>query len=102
MVFRRVPDCSTGHLCPFKARSLNLAIIHACKEPLVRNVIDTIQHILFCFNESGKHMVHFHDELALEDTKKQTWGGGLSYSHYVILGGLDQMRSSHFSQLTLS
>ena len=47
-----------------KSHSLNLAIDHACKQPLVRNIMDTVQHISFCFNESGKRMVVFHDEPA--------------------------------------
>ena len=57
-----------------KAHCLNLAIVHACKEPLVRNIMDTIQHISFCFNESGKRMVHFRDELAQDDEVKEHMG----------------------------
>ena len=66
-----VPQATYVHC---KAHSLNLAIVHACKEPLVRNIMDTIQHISFCFNESGKRMVHFRDELAQDDEVKEDMG----------------------------
>ena len=36
--------------------------------------MDTIQHISFCFNEFGKRMVHFRDELALDDEVKADMG----------------------------
>ncbi|XP_033739147.1 52 kDa repressor of the inhibitor of the protein kinase-like [Pecten maximus] len=57
-----------------KAHNLNLAIVHACKEPLVRNIMDTIQQISFCFNESGKRTVFFRDELAENDEVKEDMG----------------------------
>ena len=40
-----LPSSSLG-----KVHSLNLAIGHACKEPLVRNMLGTLQQIAFAFH----------------------------------------------------
>ena len=57
-----------------KAHSLNLAIVHAFQEQLEQNIMDTIQHISFCFNETGKRMVNFRDELAEDDEVRADMG----------------------------
>lgn len=66
-----VPQATYVHC---KAHSLNLAIVHACREPLVRNIMDTVQQISFCFNESGKRMVAFRYELVQDDEVKADMG----------------------------
>ena len=47
-----------------KAHNLNLSIIHASKEPLVRNVMNTLQEIAFLFDYSGKKLKMFKEQLA--------------------------------------
>lgn len=59
-VKERVPEATYTHC---KAHNLNLCIIHACKEPLVRNVMDTIQAIAFAFDYSAKRLLKFNDTL---------------------------------------
>ena len=46
-----------------KALSLNLAIGHACKEPLVRNMLSTVQVIAFAFYYSAKRLLAFQESL---------------------------------------
>ncbi|XP_053382648.1 uncharacterized protein LOC128549611 [Mercenaria mercenaria] len=46
-----------------KAHNLNLSIIHTCKEPLVRNVMNTLQEIAFAFEYSAKRLKVFKDVL---------------------------------------
>lgn len=60
-----------------KAHSLNLAIVHACKEVLVRNMFDTVQQIGFAFNYSAKRLLAFseqleNDTLAKAEMEKRT------------------------------
>lgn len=55
-----VPDAIYTHC---KAHNLNLCIIHACKEPLVRNVMDVIQTIELAFDYSAKRLMAFNDAL---------------------------------------
>ena len=50
-------------LCCCKAHSLNLAIDHACKEPLVRNMLSTLQTITFAFDYSAKRLLAFQESL---------------------------------------
>ena len=52
-----------------KAHNLNLAIVHACKEPLIRNMMDTIQTITFGFDYSAKRTLCFEENL---DADQQT------------------------------
>ena len=47
-----------------KAHNLNLSIIHASKEPLVRNVMNTLQEIVFVYNYSAKKLSMFKEQLA--------------------------------------
>ena len=49
IIRHRVPDAVYVHC---KAHSLNLAIGHACKEHLVRNMLGTLQQIPFAFHYS--------------------------------------------------
>lgn len=46
-----------------KAHNLNLSIIHACKETLVRNVMNTLQEIAFIFDYSAKKLSLFKEQL---------------------------------------
>ena len=60
-----------------KAHSLNLSIVHACKEALVRNLLDTVQQIGFAFKYSAKRLLAFKEELgndpvAQEEMQKRT------------------------------
>ncbi|XP_076076084.1 52 kDa repressor of the inhibitor of the protein kinase-like [Mytilus galloprovincialis] len=59
-VRERVPLASYVHC---KAHNLNLAIVHACKEPLVRNLMDTVQAIAFAFDYSAKRLTSFKENL---------------------------------------
>lgn len=58
-----------------KAHNLNLSIIHACKEPLVRNVMNTIQEIAFMFDYSGKKLRIFKENLATDNTARANLEG---------------------------
>ena len=58
-----------------KAHNLNLSIIHACKEPLVRNVMNTIQEIAFMFDYSGKKLGIFKENLATDNTARANLEG---------------------------
>ena len=46
-----------------KAHSLELAIGYACKEPLVRNMLSTLQTIAFAFDYSAKRLLAFRELL---------------------------------------
>ena len=54
----RVPDAVYVYC---NAHSLNLAIGHACKEPLVRNMLGTLQQIAFAFHYSAKRLLAFQE-----------------------------------------
>ena len=49
--------------CHFKAYSLNLAIGHACGEPLIRNMLSTVQTIAFALDYSAKRLLAFQESL---------------------------------------
>ena len=53
-----------------KAHSLNLAIGHACKEPLVRNMLSTLQTIAFAFDYSAKQLLR-QDVLVREEMERR-------------------------------
>lgn len=46
-----------------RAHCLNLAIVHACTEKYVRNMMSTVQTIAFAFNYSAKRLLRFQDTL---------------------------------------
>ena len=50
-----------------KAHNVNLAIVHASTEPLVRTMMDTVQHIAFSFNYSAKRLRALQAELELDE-----------------------------------
>lgn len=58
-----------------KAHNLNLSIIHACKEPLIRNVMNTLQEIAFMFDYSAKKLGIFKKHLANDNTSKDNIEG---------------------------
>ena len=62
-----VPDAEYTHC---KAHNLNLCIIHACKEPLVRNAMDTIQMIAFAIDYSAKRLTAFNEALNQDELAK--------------------------------
>ena len=47
-----------------KAHNLNLSIVHACREPLVRNMMNTLQEIAFVLDYSAKKLSIFKEQLA--------------------------------------
>ena len=49
--------------CHCKAHSLNLAIGRACGEPLIRNMLTTVQTIAFAFDYSAKRLLAFQESL---------------------------------------
>ena len=49
--------------CHCKAYSLNLAIRHACGEPLIRNMLSTVQTIAFALDYSAKRLLAFQESL---------------------------------------
>ena len=53
-----------------KRHNVNLAIVHATKESLVRSMMDTLQQIAFCFNYSAKRMRVLQAELELDEDAK--------------------------------
>ena len=63
----RVPYANYTHC---RAHSLNLAIVHACKEPMIRNLMDTVQTIAFAFDYSAKRLVQFKESLELDPNAK--------------------------------
>ena len=60
IIKQHVPEAVYVHC---KAHSLNLAIGHACKEPLVRNMLSTLQTIAFAFNYSARRLLAFQESL---------------------------------------
>ncbi|XP_068742056.1 52 kDa repressor of the inhibitor of the protein kinase-like [Montipora capricornis] len=60
IIKQHVPEAVYVHC---KAHSLNLAIGHACKEPLVRNMLSTLQTIAFAFDYSAKRLLAFQESL---------------------------------------
>ena len=62
-----VPDAEYTHC---KAHNLNICIIHVCKEPLIRNDMDTIQMIAFVFDYSAKRLTAFNEALNQDEVAK--------------------------------
>ncbi|CAC5424109.1 unnamed protein product [Mytilus coruscus] len=54
---------------------LQSSIIHACKEPLIRNVMNTLQEIAFMFDFSAKKLGIFKEHLANDNTAKDNMEG---------------------------
>ena len=64
IIRKRIPQAEYVHC---KAHSLNLAIGHACEEPVVRNMLNTLQQIAFAFDYSAKRLPAFRDSLEEND-----------------------------------
>lgn len=64
----RVPRADYVHC---KAHNLNLAIVHASKEPLARNMMDTVQTIAFAFDYSAKRLLSYKENLEANDQVKE-------------------------------
>ena len=58
-----------------KAHNLNLSILHACKEPIVRNLMNTLQEIAFMFDYSGKKLGIFKEQLSDDDAARANMEG---------------------------
>ena len=58
-----------------KAHNLNLSIVHACKEPMVRNLMNTLQEIAFMFDYSGKKLGIFKEHLSDDENAKDNMEG---------------------------
>ncbi|CAC5399410.1 unnamed protein product [Mytilus coruscus] len=56
----RIPGASYVHC---KAHNLNLSIAHASEEPLIRNLMNTVQAIAFAFDYSAKRVLFFKESL---------------------------------------
>lgn len=74
LVRNHSPDAVYVHC---KAHCLNLAIVHSCKEPVVRTMMATVQEIAFAFDYSSMRLQAFLDELdenqaAIETMEKNT------------------------------
>ena len=46
-----------------RAHCLNICIVHGCKIPLIRNMMDTMQQIAFAFKYSAKRLAVYDEEL---------------------------------------
>lgn len=68
LVRNHAPDAVHVHC---KAHCLNLAIVHSCKEPIVRTVMATVQEIAFAFDYSAKRLQSFLDELDRNEAAKE-------------------------------
>jgi len=64
IIRRQAPLANYVHC---KAHSLNLALIHSCKESCVRTVMATVQEVAFAFDYSAKRLAAFDDELAADN-----------------------------------
>ena len=58
-----------------KAHNLNLAIIHASKDALVRNMFDVVQQITFHFNYSAKRQRNFKNCLSTDAVSSEAMQG---------------------------
>ena len=67
-----VPEAIYTHC---KAHNLNLAIIHASKNALVRNMLDIVQQITFHFNYSAKRQGNFQNCLATDAESTEAMQG---------------------------
>lgn len=51
--------------------SLNLSVVPACKEPLIRDLMDTVQTISFAFDYSAKRLKQFKESLSNDNSTKE-------------------------------
>lgn len=64
----RVPQATYTHC---RAHSLNLSVVHACKEPLIRNLMDTAQTISFASDYSAKRLKQFNESSSNDNPTKE-------------------------------
>lgn len=62
----RVPQATYTHCRAFTELS-----VHACKEPLIRNLMDTVQTISFAFDYSAKRLKQFNESLSNDNPTKE-------------------------------
>ena len=60
---------ATYTLC--HTHSLNLAIVHACREPLIKNYINTVQTIAFAFDNPVKRLLSLKENLENDEDAKE-------------------------------
>lgn len=65
---QEVPDAVYLHC---KAHCLKLAITHACKVPFVRNMMDTVQTVVFAFNYSAKRLLEFTEVIHADPVSRE-------------------------------
>ena len=68
IIKQRIPQAEYIHC---KANSLNLAIGHACEEPLVINMLNMLQQIAFSFDYSAKRLLAFQECLGDNDAVRE-------------------------------
>ena len=50
---------------------MNLAIVHACREPLIRNLINTVEIIAFAFDYPVKRLLSLKENLENDADAKE-------------------------------
>lgn len=60
VVQQQFPSATYVHC---RAHVLNLCLVHSSKLPIIRNMMDTVQQIAFCFNYSAKRLKAFQEQL---------------------------------------
>ena len=65
---RVVPQTQYTHC---RAHQLNLCIVHACRIPEVRNMMDIVQQISFSFNLCAKKRLAFQEHLETDATAQE-------------------------------
>ncbi|XP_062577855.1 uncharacterized protein LOC134239712 [Saccostrea cucullata] len=68
IVRRSAPDALYVH---YKAHCLNLAVVHSCKEPIIRTMMPVVQECAFAFHYSAKRLEAFSDELKDDQDVKE-------------------------------
>ena len=64
----QIPEAVYTHC---KAHCLNLAIVHASREPYVRNMMSVVQTVAFAFNYSAKRLLKFQNELQNDPVSRE-------------------------------
>jgi hypothetical protein len=59
---QQIPNAVYTHC---KAHCLNLAIVHACSETFVKNMMGTVQTVAFAFNYSAKRLLKYQVYIAV-------------------------------------
>lgn len=68
---QQIPNAVYTHC---RAHCLNLAIVHACSETFVKNMIGTVQTVAFAFNYSSKRLLKYQDTLETDPQSTEAMG----------------------------